>query len=276
MLESRKGRDILEMRSLVKASFDQLTVVGMKRICLAYLLACCVICTAAAVDIDLVPIAQAGSGQARGDYFDIPGGQLYEAGRNSWDDAEYSPYFPILLGGGGVDLAISNGRFFLVNGNRALVTGFELGTYGGAIQVENSDGDAFASSQIRSLVLAIHVDERFRFPLGGRSFISLSAGPILGVNCAYYRKDLIEGIKSKLQLTPQIEDYFVFGAGLGVDYGIKLWRGQLLIGLRGDMLFTPLSSSDGVLGGKVALPWRALGRIGYEIPLGGSRRASHE
>jgi hypothetical protein len=248
----------------------------MKRICFACLLACCIVCAAAAVDVDLIPIAQAGSGQAKGDYFDIPGSQLYEAGRTSFDDAEYSPYFPILLGGGGVDVAFSRGRFFLVNGNRALVTGFELSTYGGAIKVENSDGDAFASSQLRSLVLAIHLDERFRFPLGEKSFVSVSAGPILGINCAYYRKDLIEGIKSKLQFSPQVEDFVVFGAGLGADYGLKLWRGHLLLGLRGDMLFTPLSSSDGVLGGKVTLPWRALCRLGYEIPLGGSRSDSNE
>jgi len=247
----------------------------MKRVGLLCALALCGLASASALDESLCPFVQAGSGQAYGDLFNSRGDLYSELGAKSFSDAgSSSPYFPILLGGIGLDYARFNGASWWTRGNKALVYGVELGVWGGAIKGTDADGEDFASMRVRSLVLSFHADERFRFPIGSSSFASLSFGPLLGINCHYYVQDYLNGIYSLSSLTPSSADFFFLGFGLGCDYGFKLGRGNMLLGLRGDLGLTHLSSSDGALGESIALPWRALGRVSYEFPLGKWKGAS--
>jgi len=244
-----------------------------KKAGLALLLALCAIVGLSALDRSLTPFVEAGSGQASGDFFSARGDWYSELGRSSFTDTgSYSPYFPILLGGVGADLALFNGDSWWTRNKKALIFGVELGAWGGAIKAEDAAGDDFASTRARSLVLSFHADERFRFPIGESSFASFSFGPIIGFNCRYYVQDYISGIYGKASLSPSLAEVLFLGFGLGGDYGFRLGRGNLVLAVRGDLGLTRLASGEGVLGDSITLPRRFLGRVGYEFPLGASRK----
>lgn len=247
----------------------------MKRLCISCALAFCVLAAATALDYRLTPYIQAGTGQAHGSLFSNRGDFYAEwwKGTSYSDTGSYSPYFPILLGGIGADLALSNGGSWWMKGRRALVYGMDLGFWGGAIKGETYAGDDIASLRLRSLVLSFSVDERFRFPLGDKTFMSLAFGPLLGFNCHYYSQEYINGMYSYASLSPRLADVLFLGLDLGYDFGFKLGRGNMILGLRGDMGLTHLSSENGALGDTISWPWRVLGRVGYEIPIGPRREA---
>jgi hypothetical protein len=258
-----------------KLSISTKLVVTMKRTGLSFALLFGCAAILSALEYDLCPFIQAGSGQAYGSLLSSKGDFYSEIGSSSYTDkGSSSPYFPILLGGLGADLALSKGPNFLMKKNRSLVLGIELGAWGGAVKGESAEGDEFASTRARSLVFAIRADERFRFPLGERNFMSLAFGPIVGFNCRYFMQEDINGIYGKTSLKPRLVDVLFLGFGLGYDYGFRLGRGDLIFGLRGDMGLTHLSSKEGALGDVISLPWRVLGRVGYEFPIGGSRKGS--
>jgi hypothetical protein len=251
---------------------------NMKRLCISCALVFYALVAAAALDRTVTPFIQAGTGQAYGSLFSTRGDWFAEwwKGSSYSDTGSYSPYFPILLGGIGADLTLSNGSSWWKRGRRSLVYGVELGAWGGAIKCETADGDDIASTRIRSLVLSFKADERFRFPLGDKSYMALSLGPLLGFNCRYFSQEYDNGIYSYTSLRPRLADVLFLGFDLGYDFGFKLGRGNLVLGLRGDVGLTQLSSVNGALGDKIAWPWRALGRVGYEIPIGKSRREVEE
>jgi hypothetical protein len=228
---------------------------------------------ASALDLDICPYLQAGTGQAGGSFLTKRGDFYSELGAASYAELGSSaPYYAIFLGSVGVDLALSNGKAFLWKGPFTLAAGIDGGAWGGAVKGRTAGGTDFATTRARSIVVSIHADERYRIPIGPNSFLSINLGPLVGFNCGYIIQEDISGISSRTNLSPALADVIFLGAGLGLDYGIKLWRGHATLGLRSDLGITNLSSADGALGDSIALPWRVLARIGYEIPLGAERR----
>jgi hypothetical protein len=226
-----------------------------------------------ALDLNLCPYIEAGSGQATGSFLSGRGDFYAELGASSITQLGSSaPYYPILLGGLGLDLAFSRGAFFLWKEPFSFASGIDVGAWGGAIAGNTADGASFASTRARNIAVSLHADERYRFALGSKSALTVALGPFVGFNCAYFVQENISGIYSLTTLSPVLADLAFVGVGLGCDYGLKLGRGQLTLGLRGDIALTPISSSSGVLGASIEYPWRALVRAGYEIPIGAHKK----
>jgi hypothetical protein len=245
----------------------------LKKICFPCSFLLFTLVAASALDLDLCPYLQAGTGHASGAFLSKRGDFYSELGASSFTEpGSSSPYYSIFLGSVGVDLALSNGKSFLWKGPFTLALGIDGGAWGGAVKGRTADGTDFASTRASSIVVSIHADERYRIPVGSSSFLSIDLGPIVGFNCGYIIQEDMSGISSRAKLSPVLSDVIFLGAGLGLQYGFALGRGNLILGLRSDLGFTNLSSSDGALGDSIKLPWRALARMGYEIPLGPERR----
>jgi hypothetical protein len=242
----------------------------LRRTGLASVLCLFSLTAASALDLGLYPYIEAGSGQASGSFLSGRGDFYSELGASSITQLGSSaPYYPILLGGLGVDLSLSGGDFLLWNGPFSFVTGMDVGSWGGAVSGKTAaDGTAFASTRARDIAFSIHVGERYRIALEPKGILSFDLGPFVGFNCAYFVQENISGIYSLSVLSPDLADLAFVGVGLGCDYGYELGPGLLTLGLRGDIALTPIASADGVVGGSIEYPWRVLVRAGYEIPLG--------
>ena len=218
--------------------------------------------------LDVTPYLHIGSGQSSGSFFTGIGDRYAELGAASVTELGSSaPYYPILVGGGGVEFSVSHGVFLLWKTPFSMVAGIDVGAWGGAISGSTTSGAAFASTRAWAFALSIRADERYRFALG-KGLFSIEIGPFVAVNCAYLVQESISAVNASALLWPALADLGFAGAGLGFDYGFSLGPGLLRLGLRGDVALTPLSSSDGALGSMIVYPWRALLRVGYELPLG--------
>ncbi len=239
------------------------------KIYLAALICVFSVSAATALGLSLTPYVQAGSGQASGSFLAERGAFYAELGAASYSmPGSSSPYYPILLGGLGVDFSLSRGAFFLWKAPLSFVAGLDAGAWGGAISGSTAAGAAFASTSARSIAVSLRADERYSFRLGSSTF-SVELGPFVGANVGYLVQESISGVNSSAWLWPAtLGDLAFAGAGLGFDYSIKFGRGRLSLGLRGDIVLTPLASADGAIGAEIVYPWRALGRVGYELPLG--------
>jgi hypothetical protein len=224
--------------------------------------------SASALEVGLSPYAAIGTGQASGSLFDGIGERYVELGSTSATAiGAYGFYFPLILGGGGIDVSLSNGSFFLWKGPLAFFMGLDLGSRGGAVYGSTSAGTAFASASATSLALSLKLGERYRQPLGP-GFLSAELSPLVGLNFAYDLRERISGTSSSVAFTPNLKDLLFVGAGLGLDYGIRLGPGLLFVGLSGDVGLTPLAAENGILGASIVYPWRTLLRAGYEISFG--------
>jgi hypothetical protein len=221
-----------------------------------------------AIESHVTPYLMSGSGQSSGAFFSGIGGRYAELGAASITDlGTWAPYYPTVLGGGGVEFSLSRGSFPLWKGPFAAVAGVEIGAWGGAVSGSTASGAAFASTQAGSFALSVRAAERFRFALW-KGDVSIELGPFAAVNCLYFIKESISGINSAVSLPPNPADLVFAGAGLGLDYDLRFGPGLLRLGLRGDIALTPLASADGTLGDPIVFPWRALLLAGYDLPLG--------
>jgi hypothetical protein len=224
-----------------------------------------------AVDVYLNPYIQVGSGQAEGSLFSGIGSRYAELGASSIAKLGSSaPWYPMVLGGIGIDLSLSRGPFFLWNGPLSFVVGLDADAWGGALSGTTASGLAFASTRARNIAVSVRVAERIRFPLG-RGLLSLELGPFAAANFGYLIRESISGVTSTTWLSPTLVDLGFVGAGIGIDYGLRLGPGILELGLRGDLALTPTSSLEGALGAEMVYPWRVLVRAGYELPIGAKR-----
>ena len=236
----------------------------------------CVLCffalfAASALDLYLTPYVQGGSGQASGSLLSGRGDFYAELGASSGTALGSSaPFYPILLLGAGVDLSLSQGKFFLWKGPLSFVAGLDAGEWGGAVSGSTAAGAAFASTRARSMAITLSADERISLNLGPGLF-SFELGPFVGFNGGYLVQEAISGITSTTWLWPAFADIVFVGASLGFDYGFRLGPGRLRLGLRGDIGLTPLSSAAGALGAEIDYPWRAFARAGYDLPLGAKK-----
>ncbi len=222
---------------------------------------------ASALELGLTPYLQAGSGQAAGSLLSGRGDYYAELGASSYSTPGSSaPYYPILLGGLGVDLTFSRGAFLLWEGPFSFVAGLDVGAWGGAISGSTASGTAFASTQARSIAVSLSVAERYSYKLGD-GVLSVKLGPFAGFTAGYLIQEYISGVTTTGWISPALVDLAFVGAGLGIDYSFRLGKGSLLLGLLGDIGLTPLASADGATGATIVYPWRALARVGYELPL---------
>jgi hypothetical protein len=219
----------------------------------------------AALDLGVGFHGFVGTGQATGSLFDDIGSRYKELGASSNSEkGSYSPYYPIVLYGGGIEASFSDTSFALMRGPWAFMAGLDLGLWGGAIYGSTSSGEAFASAESKSLALSLSLGERFSLPLGS-GFLSVELAPFVAFNCAYYVDEHLSGVNTSATISPAASDSFFMGAGLGVDYRVRLGSNFISLGLLGDLGFTPLASATGSLGGQMIYPWRLLVRAGYEL-----------
>lgn len=240
----------------------------MKKALLFCALLCFTLSVSSALEVGLSPYAALGTGQASGSLFEGIGARYIELGSTSTTAlGTYDSYYPLILGGGGIDLSLSQGSFFLWKGPLALFMGLDLGLRGGAVYGSTSAGTAFASASAMSLALSLKIGERYRLSLGP-GFLSAELFPLVGFNFSYDVQEHISGVSTALSSQPDLAELLFVGAGLGLDYGLRLGPGLLFLGLSGDVALTPLAADDGALGASVLYPWRTLLRAGYEISFG--------
>lgn len=236
-------------------------------LCLPVLLCALSISTASALELDLTPYLQAGSGQATGTLLAGRGDFYAELGASSYSTPGSSaPYYPILLGGLGVDLTLSRGALFLWKEPFSFVAGLDVGAWGGAISGSTVAGTAFASTSARSIAVSFSAAERWSLRFGN-GILSAELGPFVGFTTGYLIQEYISGVTTTGWVSPELVDLAFVGAGLGVNYSFRLGKGSLRLGLLGDIGITPLASEYGATGATIVYPWRALARVGYELPL---------
>ena len=243
----------------------------MKRIILCGVLSLSAFFLAAALDVGVGFHGLVGTGQASGSFFDGIGSLYKELGASSYSAmGRYAPYYPIVLFGGGIETSFSATSFAPMRGPWAFIADLDLGLWGGAIYGSTSSGETFASADVESLALSLMLGERFSLPFGPAHF-SVELGPFVAFNCAYCVGEHLSGVNTSAVLSPAKGDVVFAGAGLGVDYRVRLGSGYIRLGLLGDLGFTPLASTSGSLGGDI-YAWRLLVRTGYELNFDSGKR----
>jgi hypothetical protein len=242
----------------------------LRKICTLFLVSLAALTQANALQLGLRPYLQFGSGHASGSYVSAVEQRYAELGASSIVDlGSASAYYGFALGGLGLDLSLSKGAFFLWKEPFSFAVGLDAGAWGAAVSGKTASGIAFASTQAWSLAASIHLLERFRIAIGPKDSLSLSLGPLAGLNFRYLVKEYISGIGSDASLAPVLADLGFAGISLGIDYSRPLGPNRLTLGLHGDIGITPLAARGGALGGEMSLPWRLLASAGIEFPLSG-------